>query len=108
MHRAVRDADAKAEAAAGDLVDIGRTGRKFLRRLSVDRRDCRAEPDPLGGQRQTRALRHVAVAARHIDAGETAPLDLASKVQGLAPAPGHGNETYCRQRVRHPRLRYRW
>ena len=96
MHRAVRDADAKAKAAAGDLVDIGGTGREFLGRLRIDRRDRGAEADPLGRQRQPGALRHVAVAARHVDARKTAPLDLAGNVEGLAASPGHGDQDLSR------------
>jgi len=71
-------------------VNVGGTRREFFGRLGIDRGDRGAEPDPLGRQRQARALRHVAVAARHVDAGEAAPLDVAGNVQGLPPPPGHG------------------
>ena len=101
MHRAVRDADAEAEAPAGDLVDIGGTGREFLGRLGIDRRDRGAEADPLSGQRQPCALGHVAVAARHVDTRETAPLNLAGEIEGLATPPGDGDETYRGQRLGH-------
>ena len=108
MGRAVRDADAEAEAPARNLVDVGRTGREFLGRLGIDRRDRGAEGDPLGGQSQTRALRHVAVAARHVDAGKAAPLDLAGDLQGLAPPSGHGDEADRGEGLRHRRLRCQW
>ena len=51
MARAVRDADAELEAAAGHLVDIGRCLREFLGGLRIDGRDRGGEGDALGGQR---------------------------------------------------------
>src|SRR6516162_1993234 len=108
MRGAMRDSDAEAKAPARDLVDIGGTRREFLGRLGIDRRDRRAKPDPLSGPRQARALRHVAVPARHVDAGKAAPLDLAGDVEGPAPPSRHGDEADRGQRLKHRRLRYRW
>ncbi len=88
----MRDADAEAEAAAGDLVDIGGAVREILDRAGIDRRDRGGERDALGCQRQRRALRHVAEDARHVEPGKAAPLGLARDVERDAPPPGHGDE----------------
>jgi hypothetical protein len=92
---AVRDADTKVEAAARDLVQISGAMRKIFGGAGVDRCDRGAEKDVLGSERQRRALRHVAEPARDVDAGETAPLDLARDVEGLKPPPRHGDEADC-------------
>ena len=99
----MRDADAKAEAAARDLVQIGGAMRKILGGAGVDRRDRGAERDMLRGERQRRALRHIAEPARDVDAGETAALDLARYVEGLTPPPRHGDEADRGKRLRHRR-----
>ena len=96
IHRAVGDADAKAKAPTPELVDTGGTRREFFGRLRIVRRDRGAEADALGSQRQPGALRHVAVATRHIDARKTAPLDLTGNVEGLAASPRYGDQTYRR------------
>src|SRR6266404_5781147 len=108
MGRAMGNADAKAEAPAGNLVDIGRARREFFGSLQINGRDRGPELDALGGERQARALRHVAVAARHVDAGKAAPLDLAGDLQGLAPPSGHGDEADRGEGLSHRRLRCQW
>jgi len=50
MCRAVRDADAEAEAPARNLVDVGGAWPRIPRPSGIDRRDRGAEGDPLGGQ----------------------------------------------------------
>src|SRR5438128_2291090 len=105
MGRAVGDPNPKAETSARNLVDVGGACCEFLRRLGIDRRDRGAEGDPLGCQRQTRALRHVAVPARRINAGKPAPLDLTRDVERLTPPAGHGDEADRGQRLRHRWLR---
>jgi len=66
--------------------------REILDRAGIDRRNRGAKGDALGGERQSRALRHVAESARHVNAGKAAPLDFAREVECLTPPPWHGNE----------------
>src|SRR5437899_897930 len=61
---AVRDPDAKAEAAARDFVQVGGAVREIPGGADIDRRDRGAEREIFGGERQRRALRHIAEPAR--------------------------------------------
>jgi len=97
----MRDPDTEAEASAGHFVDISRTRRELLGRLGIDRRDRSAEPDLLGGQYQTGALCHIAVPARHINAGKAAPLYLAREIEDLMAPSRYGDEADRRERLRH-------
>jgi hypothetical protein len=58
-------------------MDVGGGLREILGNPAIDRRDRRREADALRRQRQRHALRHVAEDARHVDAEEAAPLNLA-------------------------------
>jgi hypothetical protein len=70
---------------------------EFLGRLRIDRCDRGGERDALGGERQPKALRHVAVLARDGDPGKAAPLDLARDIEGGAALPRRGDEIECGQ-----------
>ena len=92
MHRAVRYPDAETKAPARNLVNVSGAHREFFRRLGIDRGYRSAERDPFRSQCQPRALRYIAVPARHIDAGKAAPLDLAGDVEGLAAPSWYSDE----------------
>src|SRR5438445_12732914 len=104
MHRAMGDPDTKAEAPARNLMDVGGTSCELLGCLGIDRRNRGAEGDPLGGECQARALRHIAVSARHVDPGKAAPLDLAGDLQRFAAPPWHGDKADRGHRLRQRRL----
>ena len=106
--RPMRDPDAELEPAARDLVDIGRAVREFLARLGIDRRDRGGERDLLGGERQRRALRHVAEDARHIEPGKAAPLGFARDIEGDMPPPRHGDQAQGGERLGHRRYSAAW
>ena len=90
--RRMGHADAEAEAPAGDLVHERGTLREVQHGARIDRRDGGAERDALGVPRHRLALRHVAVHAGRVDAGEAAPLDVARDVDGQPAAAGNGNK----------------
>ena len=85
--RPVGDADAEAEAAAGDLVQVRRRGGECDRVLQVDRLDGGAELDGGGDVRDREAQAHRVAEAGAVDAREPTPLDLLRQLQRLGPPP---------------------
>src|SRR5271169_2490211 len=81
MGRRVGNSYAELKAPTRHFVQVGRHLRKLVDCLRIDRRDRGGEGNALGRERQAEALRHVAVLARNRDAGEAAPLDLASEIE---------------------------
>ena len=74
---------------------------EILDRAGIDRRDRGGERDALGGERQRRALRHVAEDARHVEPGKAAPLGLLRDIERDPPPSGHGDEGEGGQRIGH-------
>src|SRR5262249_30245059 len=81
------DADAEAKAPARDLVQERGALGEVVERARVDRRNCGAERDALGRQSKRVAQGEIGKAARRIDAGKAAPLDLAREIEREAAPP---------------------
>ncbi len=97
----VRDADAEAEAAAGDLVHERGALCEIEDGARINWRDGGAERTALGVPCHRLALRHVAEHAGGVDAGVAASFDIAGEIYGEAAAAGDGDEGNGGERCGH-------
>jgi hypothetical protein len=91
-HRTVRDADAEAESAAGDLVQVTGRGGERRRVLQIDRLDRRADLQGGGRLGDRQAQPHRIAEARAVDAGKAVRFDVAGEFDRPEAAPRGGSQ----------------